>query len=266
MHVSRTEADIAKTISRMAHRRSAWEIFTDFVEVSAITISNAVDWSQPQRDTREARYLQIVKNYDAAELQQFANMLGSLVMQLEEKVSDVLGRAFHDLELHNKYTGQFFSPYPICQMMAAMTANSRDELQAIINARGFITAQEPCCGSGAMAIALAQHLKAEGINYQNHLHVTAIDIDLKCVHMAYMQLSFLHVPAVVIHGNSLSLEEHSHWYTPAHIMGGWNYRLSHPRQINAPEAATAPPALTIDQIIPYFDVRLAGMNNTGATK
>ena len=43
--------------------------------------------------------------------------------------------------------------------------------------------------------------------YQQHFHVTAVDLDSKCVHMAYLQVSLLHVPAVLILGNSLSLEE-----------------------------------------------------------
>src|SRR5579863_8704513 len=51
-------------------------------------------------------------------------------------------------------------------------------------------------------------------HYQKHLHVTAVDVDPKCVHMTYLQLSLLHVPAIVVHGNSLSLEEFGHWYTP----------------------------------------------------
>jgi hypothetical protein len=43
--------------------------------------------------------------------------------------------------------------------------------------------------------------------------------------MAYLQLSLLHIPARITHGNSLSLDEFSHWYTPAHILGGWNFKL-----------------------------------------
>jgi hypothetical protein len=39
--------------------------------------------------------------------------------------------------------------------------------------------------------------------------------------MTCIQLTFLHCPAVVIQGNALALEERSHWYTPAHIMGFW---------------------------------------------
>ena len=76
-----------------------------------------------------------------------------------------------------------------------------------------------------MIIALALELKEQGVNYQKQLHVTAVDVDAKCVHMTYLQLALLHIPAVVVHGNSLSLEEYGRWHTPAHIMNGWNYRL-----------------------------------------
>ena len=43
--------------------------------------------------------------------------------------------------------------------------------------------------------------------------------------MNFLQLSLLHVPAVVIHGNTLTLQAWSHWYTPAHILGEWQWKL-----------------------------------------
>ena len=52
-----------------------------------------------------------------------------------------------------------------------------------------------------MVIALAEAMRAEGINYQRQLHVTAIDIDPRVVHMAYIQFSLLHVPAEVVVGD-----------------------------------------------------------------
>jgi hypothetical protein len=63
--------------------------------------------------------------------------------------------------------------------------------------------------------------------------VTAVDVDEKAAHMAYIQLSLLGVPAIVIHGNTLSLQEWSHWYTPAHIFAGWSMKLR-ARAIAAP--------------------------------
>ena len=54
--------------------------------------------------------------------------------------------------------------------------------------------------------------------------------------MAYVQLSLAHVPAIIVHGNSLSMQEWGHWFTPAHIVGGWDRRLRAHRQHSAPPA------------------------------
>jgi hypothetical protein len=216
------QKELLKLFGSFAYRRSAWQVFADFVEVAAIAVSNAVDWSQ--RNKREERYMQIVERYKPNELAAFPKMLGEVTLALEEEPSDVLGRTFHDLELHNKWSGQFFSPYPLCQMMAKMTLSDEEDVRTRIASRGFVTAQEPACGSGAMVIALAHGMKDLGIDYQQHLHVTAVDVDPKCVHMAYLQFALLHIPAVIVHGNTLSLEEFGRWYTPAHIMGGWTWK------------------------------------------
>lgn len=214
---------LSKLIEGLAYRHSGWQVFADFAEMAAIALSNAVD--RPQCERRETRYLEIVRRYEPEEVAKFPQMLALLTEELEREGSDVLGRTFHELELHNKWAGQFFSPYPLCQMMARMVLGDEDAVREKVQQRGFITAQEPACGSGAMVIALAMGLQDLGINYQQHLHVTAIDVDAKCVHMAYVQLALLHIPAVIIHGNTLSLEEYGRWYTPAHILGGWGRKL-----------------------------------------
>lgn len=234
------QKELAKLLNSFYGRHSHWQVFSDFCEIGAITFSNAVDLAQ--RDKREERYLQIVKGYDREELDKFARGLACLTMALEDGFCDVLGRTFHDLELHNKWAGQFFTPYDVSKMMAKMTIADCEDLKARIAARGFVTAQEPAVGSGSMVIALAEAMRDAGINYQQHLHVTAIDVDPKCVHMAYLQFSLLHIPAVIVHGNTLSLEEYGHWYTPAHIMGGWNWKLRRQEAIEgAFELITAPP-------------------------
>ena len=217
------QKEIARQVADLGYRHSHWQVFADFVEMAAIAISNAVDL--PARAAREKRYMEVVGRYKPDEAAKFLHMFGMLTMALEIEMADVLGRTFHDLELHNRWSGQFFSPYPICRMIAKMIVGNREELEGRIAKRGYLTASEPCCGSGAMVIALAHEIRELGFNYQKHLHVTAVDVDPKCVHMTYLQLSLLHVPAIVIHGNSLRLEEFGHWYTPAHIMGGWNWKL-----------------------------------------
>lgn len=213
--------EMANIIRGLSHRHAVWDVFSDFVELSAISISNAVDKSH--FDEREARYFEIIKKYKREELEQFPHLLALLVNELESGITDVLGALFHELELHNKYKGQFFTPFHICRMMAKMTG--APETQAAIDDKGYITMCEPCSGSGAMVIAYADEMKRSGINYQKHLHVTAADLDIRCVHMAYVQLSLLHIPAVVVHANTLTLEEYIHWYTPAHILGFWEHKI-----------------------------------------
>lgn len=233
------QAELVKLITHLGHRHGNWRVFADFCEMAAISISNAVD--RPQYEKREERYMQIVKGYTPDEANQLAKGLGYLVMALEENFTDVMGRTYHDLELHNKWAGQYFTPYPVCQMMAQMTMADAGDLRAKISRRGFVTAQEPACGSGAMVIALAQAMRDAGINYQEHLHVTAIDVDAKCVWMSYLQFSLLNIPAVIVHGNTLSLEEWGHWYTPAHIMGGWRWKLRRQAAIEGAHAILTVP-------------------------
>jgi hypothetical protein len=76
-----------------------------------------------------------------------------------------------------------------------------------------------------MMIALAEAMQSRGLNYQQQLHVTAIDIDERAVHMAYVQFSLLNIPAVVTVGDTLTMKMRESFYTPAHIMGGWDMRL-----------------------------------------
>ena len=42
--------------------------------------------------------------------------------------------------------------------------------------------------------------------------------------MAYLQLSLYGIPAVIIHGNTLTDEEWSRWYTPVYMVNGWAMR------------------------------------------
>lgn len=238
---------ITKAIQGMAHRHSPHHIFSDFIEMGAIAVSNAVDLRQ--REEREARYMQIVGKYSKDEPNKIAELLGMLIMELERNPRDVLGETFHELELHNTYKGQFFTPYPLCQMMASMTI--ADDTKEKVEQRGYIRAAEPACGSGAMVLALASALKEKGINYQDQLHVTATDLDSRCVHMAYLQLSLMHIPAVIVHGNTLSLEEFGHWYTPAHFMGLWDWKLKRERAIETIAEITEPVAVpVVEQVKP----------------
>lgn len=221
---AQTPTQLAQEFRRIAQRHSIWQVFADFNEMAAISLA-AADIAQAEE--REQRYLRIVKGYEPEELAVFPEILGALVLQLEQAPSDVLGSVFHELELHNKWAGQFFTPYAVSRLLADMTLH---DVAPIIEQQGFITVSEPACGAGGMAVAVAHVLKDRGVDYQQALHITAVDVDLKCVHMAFVQLALLGVPATVIHGNTLSLETWSAWHTPAHVLGGWNRKLRERRE------------------------------------
>jgi len=218
-------------IWQFSYGHHTFTIFRHFVELSAITLSNVAD--PINKAVREKQYLAIVKQYKPEEFQKFPPLLGMLILCLEYEPTDVLGKLYHRLEIQNDQAGQFFTPYPVCQAMAKMLVHDTKHL---VEEQEFMRAHEPCVGSGAMVIALAQALREQEINYQQKLHVTAIDIDTLCVHMAYVQCTLLHIPALICHGDTLRGEVYSIWRTFAHTLGFWDAKLARDhRSCPAPE-------------------------------
>jgi len=218
-----------KIIKEMAYSRDIWEIFYDFLEMGAIAVSNCVDLNQ--YEAREKQYMTVIHKYTSEHQKLFPELLAQLVLALDcefqrGNFADVLGSLFHELELHNKFKGQFFTPQHICDFMGKILLNENDK--AILE-QGYISVAEPACGSGAMVLGFANAVKECGYNHSHQMFVFATDIDLKCVYMCYLQLALYGIPAMVVHGNSLTLEEWSHWYTPAYIINGWGWKLRHPR-------------------------------------
>ena len=217
--------EIINLLKEAAYSKSIAQVFNDFLEMSAISISNTVDFTH--REKREKRYLEIIHSYEKRHQELFPEMFANLVMSLDEKAQtvgteDVLGVIFHELELHDEYKGQFFTPQHISDFMAEVTCG--EDTQEAIKEQGFITVLEPACGSGVMITSFLKSMQKADLNYQSQAVIMAVDIDLKCVHMTYLQLSLYGVPAVVIHGNSLTCEEFSRWYTPIYILKGWIWR------------------------------------------
>jgi hypothetical protein len=207
-----------KLITSVGAHYGIWEVFTDFLKLSAISLANAVDHG-PRRAEREAQYLQTVKRYERKHLDLFPQMLADLVLAMEDQPGNILGQVYGELKLTDKWKGQFFTPDPVSRFMAEILLAG--DVQSQIEEKGFITVQEPAIGSGAMVINFALAMKGKGINYQQTMLVTGLDIDIKAIYMSYIQLTLLHIPAILVHGNALSMEVYDTWHTPAYILGGW---------------------------------------------
>lgn len=162
-----------------ARRHDLWRVFSDFVEMAAIAISNSMDIYR--RADRETRYMEIVKAYDAEELRRFAEALAALTMALElSEFDDMLGSVFMELGLGNKWHGQFFTPYHLCHMMGMMTLGDKDP-RAAIAGKGYVVVNDPCIGGGAMIIGLAHAMKDSDINFQQCMYAVCQDVDTKAL-------------------------------------------------------------------------------------
>ena len=116
---------------------------------------------------------------------------------------DTLGKIYEEEALTNHYAGQFFTPEPLCQLMAAMVIEATDEP---------ITICDPACGSGRFFIAAQP--RAPKATF------TGIDRDLTCVHMTALNMLVRNADAYVVHGNTLSLETFGGYATRRSVFGG----------------------------------------------
>lgn len=222
-----------KILRGLSGRYSLFDVFRDFVTMAACAISNSCDMRHYEE--REALYMKTVKKYTRDEACAIAQALGVVTMALEAGPQDFLGTAFMQLDLGDSWKGQFFTPFEVAKMMSMVTLG---DAKSVVERDGFITVLDCCVGAGSMIIAAADTLKCQGMNYQRHMHATAGDIDPIAVYMAYIQASLLHMPAVIYHGNSLTVEVWSEWKTPAHVLGFWDSKLK--RRTQRTEAAVQP--------------------------
>lgn len=258
--------ELCKAIRSVSDRYSIWEIFEDWLAMSAIAISNTVDLYQ--FDKREKMYLDIVKKYNAEELNRLCECLSILVKTLNTEfnksgVIDILGKVFHALNLHNKYHGQFFTPWHICEFMGMTTFDgSEPSAETVLNKQNYITLLEPCIGSGGLVLGFCKAMMNKKHNPQRELCVTGVDIDIKCVYMAYLQLSLFGIPAIIVHGNSLTVEQWSVWKTPAYILGCWDSKTKHKGESyltyiaeNKTKKETVPEDISAsNEVPPKFDI------------
>lgn len=241
----------------LCYRHSRWEVWSDFVSMSAISIANAV--CKDYAEQREKLYLQTVKKYTKEEVEHFVEMFAELVRGMEvDPNQDFLGDLFMNLGLSNDHNGQFFTPYHLCDFMAHVVDEGID---AEIEKQGWIGVNDPACGAGALLVAFANHCRKMDINFQEHVLFVAQDIDYIVALMCYLQLSLLGCPGYIVVGNSLSnpatsiddrglipVPSENVWYTPLYFSPVWEYRkiiammrLKEKADRKKTEAESAPP-------------------------
>ena len=227
--------EFAKVFEQLIYRHSAWKVWQDFVDLCAISISNAVDKREAVWETREKAYMSIKGSYTDDEFSVFVSLFSITIHALEDNpAQDFLGELYMKLNFGNGWKGQFFTPFHISEMMARMTIgeNTQDEIKK----KGYISVNDPTCGSGCMLIALAQAYKSEIKEaYHNSVLFVGQDIDPVVAKMCYIQLSLLGCAGYVAVGDSLTnpiegngmpagSDDTDVWFTPLYFSEVWTTR------------------------------------------
>lgn len=218
-----------KRFETLCTSRSAWQVWSDFVYMSAIAISNAVD----PRHEREDRYLAIAHGYDEEGLRTMKFLFDDMVRTMDENQDqDFLGDMFMRLELGSHYIGQFFTPYHLARLMSEIAV--ADDVLAQIGQRGWASVNDCACGAGAMLIAARNAAKKAGIDWPNQILFVGQDVSEMTGLMCYIQLSLLGCAGYVVIADTISSPvtgwrpygNQGFWYTPAFALNPtWPIRL-----------------------------------------
>lgn len=221
------------SFKKLCTHRSAWQVWADFVTVTAISISNVLESDADIFKAREREAKDCGERLGDNET--LTKLFNIIVSALESNPrQDFLGSLYMHLELGSHWKGQFFTPYHICELMAGLGAN--DRIEELKNGH-WISVNDCACGAGATLLAMANKLREADINYQERVLFVAQDIDRITGMMCYIQLSLLGCPGYVVIADSLcnpltgrsplmpALRPGQEiWCTPMFYTDTWHYR------------------------------------------
>jgi len=216
--VVHTVAEFKKLVAQVSSAHRPYENFVNFMEAAycAIAKRNALDAERAA--ALEQRYMRVVEKYarEPEAMTRLSHLLGFLTQTIPDYHGDFLGEAYMGAGFANAHAGQFFTPFEVCSLMARM--NFDEECLARIKEEGRpIRVSDPACGAGAQILAVGECLAERGLDVQQYLLATLVDIDKIAFQMAYLQMTLKGIPAICVHGNSLSREEYERALTPAAI-------------------------------------------------
>jgi hypothetical protein len=150
-------------ILQIGYKYGLHSVYEDFLEMVVCALSLG---------TKEGRYHEIVRNYEKSDAYLMAEAFGALVQEMDnngEGLKDVFGDFYMEYISHG-HNGQFFTPEPVCEMMAR-----------ILNPAGFgERVADCCCGSGRMLLAAAK-ISGDSLFF-------GADVDRTCAMMCVINL------------------------------------------------------------------------------
>lgn len=141
--------------------------FSEFLDVTLAAI-----------ESREEDYMEIAKKIDKNVLMDYARTYGELFnfFYMEQKYWDILGDVCMRVTSRSKMNGEFYTPFHICRFMAA-----------IMDPKETDKVCDPCLGSGAMLIAVKDHLWLTKKISMPSSNLHGMDISSDAIKMAKIQ-------------------------------------------------------------------------------
>jgi type I restriction-modification system DNA methylase subunit len=209
-----------------------YETFDAFCDIVSNTLRQSVNMMQTNQldDAIEEEVKRVQRRWP--KWQAFREALAFLTDAMQHDhdtggYTDFLGETYQEIGISSDWHGQFFTPVHICNLLAKM--NFVKSAWNMLDSTPRILINDPACGAGALILASANELNKQEIA-PHYWWAEVIDIDIRCVRMAYIQLSLAGVPGIVYHGNTLGPEsgrERKGWITlvgamfplrPAHLI------------------------------------------------
>jgi hypothetical protein len=220
--MTRTDAadrvlDPLETIAGRGFTR--YDVFDDWVSLMLAAL---------QRD--DDRYCDILDSYKRGRSRDrgdrnadlFSAAFHELRAAMSETNRDVLGEAYEAWGMQSEAFGQHFTPHPVCEMKAALVVDDDP-------ADPPVTIADPACGSGRLLVLAARQTDAPTV-------CVGEDKDELCAKIAALNACFFNMDAVVLHGNSLTLDHYRAWRTVGTAFGGEIAEVD-PDDMPVPEAA-----------------------------
>jgi len=198
------QKSFAQYMQQLARRNSISNVFSDFLEMTVCALSLGA---------MEDRYLEIVRRYDKPEAYLIAEAFGALVMEMDdhgEGLHDVFGEFFMEFVSFG-HNGQFFTPEPICDLMARMTQEEFQVQSSKFQVGCAPRVMDCACGSGRILMAAAR------VN-RNALFYGA-DVDRNCAMMCVINMCLNGMLGEVAWMNSLSNQFYGAWRVQIHPSG-----------------------------------------------
>ena len=176
----------SQLMDRLLIRHGISQVFSDFLTMAVCALSMG---------RMEELYLETVGRYEKPEAYTLAEAFGALVIEMTGDGSgmvDVLGHFFEDNISHGRH-GQFFTPQPVCDMMAQMNMPVKPAQRVL----------DPACGSGRMLLAMGK--------LQRFAYFYGADNDANCAKMTVINLCLNGLFGEVVWMNSLTNNYYGGW-------------------------------------------------------